>query len=292
MIWGHGHRARKMNASGMNNCLIYIHIGDSNQGGPIVEDEGFDVKYQSSANVKIYYKPTRTITDDGSWEFYRTRLNPVITRYPGVGVLDGSSLGVGPDQAFVYALSQDTTLKKVKRYIKVAVGGSTLLTKSGSDNDWNLANAEILTSFYLFFTRVALSKLPDEKIRNPKFAGVVVRLGTNDCATGAWDQSAFTSAVPAFCGYIRALLGAPTMPIYWVQVRSDLGSAAGFDATAVSQCRTILSNCQSGGSTPISGFTLLNYDADSIQGDGVHFDIPAFLSQGESEAETLIALGE
>lgn len=296
MMFNHQAVRGQTNFKGLNNCLIYIHIGDSNQGGPIVEDVGFDPKYQSSDKVKIYYKSNRLITDNGEWQYYSTRLTPIINRYPGVGVMDGSSLGVGPDQAFVYALSQDTTIKKIKRYVKVAIGGSTLTPKSGLDNDWSQISGETSELFIVFtnyFTRVGLGKLKDsDGIRNPKFAGVVIRLGTNDCATGQWNQATFLAAVPAFCAAIRAYLAAPTMPIYWVQVRSDLGSASGFDATAVSQCRTILSDCQAGGATPISGFTLLNYDADSIQGDGVHFDIPAFLRQGEEEAETLIALGE
>lgn len=289
MIFGH---VRKSDNSGLNNCLIYMHIGDSNQGGPIVEDMGFDPKYQSSNSVKIYYKSDRTTTDDGEWQYYSTRLTPTINRYPGVGVMDGSSLGVGPDQAFVYALSQDTTIKKIKRYVKVAVGGSTLLPKGSTDNDWSLTTFELFTMYTLYFTRYGLSKLNIEGIYNPKFAGVVVRLGTNDCVTGSWNQANFLAAVPAFCQAIRDVLGAPNLPIYWVQVRSDLGSAPTFNATAVLQARQILSDCESGGATPISGFTLLNYDSDSIQADGVHFDIPAFLSQGASEAATLIALGE
>ena len=275
-----------MNMRGVDNVLLYVHIGDSNQGGPVAKPGGWDTKYDTS-NMYVYYKDNRTSADDGLWRLYSDIAAPYVSRYPGVQAVAGN---VGPDQAFIYALDQDTTVKRKKRYIKVAVGGSTLLTKSGADNDWNPATSvEIFNAFTIYFTRLGLSKLPAENLRNPQFAGVVVRLGTNDCATGAFNQANFTAAVPAFCTALRATLG--PVPIYWVQIRSDLGSASGFDATSVSQARTILSNCQSGGSTPISGFTLLNYDSDTVQADGVHFDAPSFLRQGAEEAAALIALG-
>lgn len=292
-MFGHVRVKGEPQVANRNNCNIYIHIGDSNQGGPVLESSvgNWDNKYNSSDSIKLYYKDNRTSADDGEWQLYNTRSEPYHNRYPG---LQATTLGVGPDQAFIYTLSQDTTIKKIKRYIKVAVGGSSLLAQGGVDNEWAPTSGELSELFAVFvkyFVKAGLSKLPLEGIRNPIFKGIIVRLGTNDCKTGAWNQANFASAVPAFCSAVRSYLGAPSVPIYWVQVRSDLGSASGFDATAVSQCRTILSDCQSGGATPISGFTLLNYDSDSIQADVIHFDVPAFLRQGEEEANAMIALG-
>lgn len=285
------HIKGQTNYSGVNNAMIYIHIGDSNQGGPIVEDPGFDPKYQSSDKVKIFYKVDRLVTDNGSWQYYSTRLTPIINRYPGVGVMDGSSLGVGPDQAFVYALTQDTTIKKLKRYIKVAVGGSTLLSLAGSDNDWNPALTEVSELFRVFtnfYTRAGLSKLVEsDGIRNPKIAGIIVRLGTNDCKAVNWNQSAFNAAVAPFIAAIKSYLGRQDIPFYWVQMHDELHLGSGWNSTDVNECIAVLESYEG-----IGAFTLLNYDSDTVQADKVHYDIPSFLRQGEEEANTLIALGE
>lgn len=296
MFFNHLAVRGQTNFNGVNNCLIYIHIGDSNQGGPIVEDGGFDPKYQSSDKVKIFYKEDRLATDNGSWQYYSTRLTPIINRYPGVGIMDGSSLGVGPDQAFVYALTQDTTIKKIKRYVKVAVGGSTLLALGGSDNDWSVVSpesSELFRVFTNFFTRVGLSKLVEaDNGRSPKIAGIIVRLGTNDCKTANWNEANFTAGVPAFITAVRNYLSDQNIPIYWVQMHDELGSAATWDVTSVNECRAVLQSFTAGGGSPISGFTLLNYDSDTVQADKVHYTIPSFLRQGEEEANALIALGE
>lgn len=278
-----------------SNANIYIEIGDSNAGGPVAEPGGFDSKYESSSRVKIFYKPTFTATDNGEWQYYSTRATPTINRRPGY---EPVTYAVGADQSFVWELGQ-SSLRKDLRYIKFAIGGSTLIPVAGSDNDWtpNKANTtpELFNVFATYFYQKAMEKLGNvEGVHNPQVKGVVVRLGTNDCTTANWNQATFIAAIPDFCNRLRQILGSQNIPIYWVQVNANLSSSplGTWTGTNVGQCRTAISNCASGGSTPITNFYVLNFDADPLESDGVHYTPDAFISQGEEYASTLIALGD
>jgi hypothetical protein len=277
-----------------NKCNIYIEIGDSNAGGPVTEPGGFDAKYQSSDRVKIFYKPDLTSTVNGSWQLYSTRATPTINRRPG---FVPGSFSVGADQSFVWNLGQ-SGLKSDLRYIKFAIGGSTLISVASDPNDWNPDSTEAFELFYrfnTFFYRQAMNILGDtDRVKDVEIKGVVVRLGTNDCTTANWNQATFLAAVPRFVLMLRNILGNQSIPIYWVQVNTNLSSAAGgaWNATNVGQARTIISNCASGGATPITNFFVKNYDADPLESDGVHYTADSFITQGEDYATTFIALGD
>jgi hypothetical protein len=278
-----------------NGANVYIEIGDSNAGGPVAEPVGFDSKYQSSDKVKIYFKPSQTSADDGTWQYYSTRSAPIANRRPGYPD-PNPTFAVGADQSFVWEMGQQISLKRELRYFKYAVGGTTLLN-TGATTDWypDGVETDLFHILERFFIRKGLEDLyTEESICDVKIKGVVVRLGTNDCKTATWNQANFIAAIPVFCSTLRYLLGSQEIPIYWVQVNTNLASSplGTWNSTNVSQCRTALSNCTVGGSTEISNFYLLNFDADPLEADGVHYTSDAFISQGEEYASTFIALGD
>lgn len=279
-MFGHVYTKGQVQAKNIKNASIYVEIGDSNAGGPILESGSFPTIYQSSTRVKIYYKPTVTSTDDGYWQYYDTRSNP-INRRPG---LITGSYAVGADQAFVYGLT-NSTLGKELRFFKLGIGGSTLLAQAGSDNDWSTTSLELFQSFYKNFVKIGVDKLAQEGFRDPMMKAVIVRLGTNDCKISNWNQANFVAAIPIFVTAIRAQTGFANVPIYWVLPKSDLPSASTgeWNSTNVNQCRTAISNCISGGSTQIANFFTLNYDALTTA-DGIHYDENSFITIGASEA--------
>jgi hypothetical protein len=296
-------RKRPFNPLQYNRCNIYIEIGDSNAGGPVLEPVGFPSYYQLSDRVRIlyrpdfvdgfsFYSPENVVNHDASWLLYRTR-DP-INRRPGY---IAATEAVGADQSLVYTLG-NSTLKHDLRYYKFGIGGSTLIQVAGLDNDWSPDHTtgptlELFTWFTKDFFRPGLALLAREGIKDHDVKGVVVRLGTNDCKTANWNQASFIAAIPNFVTRLRDVIGA-TVPIYWVQVHADLASAPGalWNGTNVTQCRTAISNCASGGSTEISNFFVLNYDADTLDADGVHYSPDSFISQGEDQANIFIALGD
>lgn len=290
----------------INEINIYLLVGDSNQNGAIEEPGDMDAKYLTinpNPRVKIYYKPDRSSTDNGEWQKYSIRIttDENVNRVPGYTYTNPlGPFGWGTDQAFTYRLWEASD--KLSAILKMAKGGSSLITQAGTDNDWQKgeadasADSELYSAFFFYFFGRAIPRLREVDqygIRhgNQRIKGVIIRLGTNDVVTGVWNNTSFVNAIPAFCSQIRAKTR-PDLPIYWAQVRSDLGSEPGgtHPPANVTAARLALTNCTAGGSTEISGFNLLNYDSDTMQADGVHFDADSYESQGLSEANTLMAL--
>jgi hypothetical protein len=284
---------KQYNAKHENTVNIYLEIGDSNAGGPVVEPSGWDTaKYNHNDNVLIFFKPDLLeVNFNGAWEIYRT-LNPA-NRRPGFPYVTTPPYAVGADQSFVYAIGHTELLKNKLAYFKVGVGGSTLITAAGTYNDWNPDNSspdvDLWLNFIKGFTTQGLAALHTYK--NKKIKGVVVRLGTNDCKVASWNQAAFLAAVPRFVAALSLALGEPALPIYWVQVNINSATATGFSLTNVNQVRQILTDCASGGATPITNFYLLNYDSDALESDNVHYTPASFVTQGEDYGNIFIPLG-
>jgi hypothetical protein len=289
----------------INEVDIYILIGDSNQSGALVEPVGMDAKYLNinpNPRVRIFYKPDRGSTENGEWQKYslRATADEDINRTPGTDYAGACPCGFGQDQAFTYRLYEASP--RLSAIIKMAKGGSSLITQSSTDNDWQRSGdadatpfgAELYSSYFFAYLNQGLKALRREDIYGVRHGkqtirGIVIRLGTNDCLTSLWNNTNFVNGIPIFVDQIRSKTR-QDLPIYWVQVHDDLGSEPLGDhpGANVTAARLALTNCESGGSTPITGFTLLNYDAHTLQADGVHFDEDSYESQGVSEANTLM----
>lgn len=296
MMFGQFNQIRNVGVktNGLNNINVYVFFGDSLLGvvlSPVIDEEpvGFDPKYQAANRVIIYHKPDRTSTANGSWQVYKTRATPTINRMPGETVLAEGPYEFGIDQSFVYGMD-NSVIKKNIAVLKVAKGGSMLIARTGVDNDWVPTGNELYLAAINYFVRVGIPNLYALGYRKVTVKAIIISLGTNDCATARWIQAAFLAAVPNFIRLIREELG--NAPIYWGQVRTDLGVVGGFDSTSVGQCRTILTNCKAGGSTAISGFNLIETWESDATIDGVHPDSDSCLARGAALATTMIALGE
>lgn len=289
----------------INEVDFVILIGDSNQNGALVEPVGMNPDYiPVNQRVFIYFKPDRSYDNNGEWQKYSIRetSDENVNRWPGN--VDAVNHYFGQDQSFTYKLGQESS--RLTAVMKVARGGSSLIAQAGSDNDWAKGTgadaaegaAELYSVLFFAFVKNGFRHLR-VKSNNPyglrwgriKYKAAFIRLGTNDCKTGVWNQANFIAGVPALVRQLRVKTD-PNLPIYWIQVRDDLEDAPGgeFTETNVDQVRDAIADCASGGSTAITGFNVVTYETDGLQADGVHFDYDAYVSQGENEADIVLGL--
>ena len=271
----------KSGTAGANNIDIYLRLGDSNEsGGTATEDSSFPAKYHTVLqNAIIYFKPDRTSTNNGSW-LNVSDSNPTINQYSGYAAIGYKTppLGVGPSQSFCYSI--DSLSKSKVGIIKCALGGTKLTS------EWQ-SGGSMYNFFFLYSYPVGMLKLTQFNKANIK--GVVIRLGTNDCATG-YNDATFKAAIPVFVAQIRAATGVSDLPIYWVQVNANLYLAPGgtFTPTNVTAVRAAITACQTVGNPAyIAGFHVLNYDSDALLPDGVHYTQNSCISQGIYEANLM-----
>lgn len=293
------HRIGEAKEQQVNEVDLYFLIGDSNQNGALEEPVGMDAKYLDVADrVLIYYKPDRTSTDDGEWQKYSIRATATedVNRWPGN--THAGTYYFGQDQSFVYKLNNESP--RLSAIIKVARGGSSLISQAGTDNDWakgtledaQPGGAELYSAFFTHFMLRALPALREInkygfKAGRVKTKAIIIRLGTNDCLTGVYNSATFTASVSEFTRMIRRKMDA-TIPIYWVQVRGDLDDAPSGDYTTanVDDARSVINSA----ATVIPEMNLITYETDGLQADGVHFDYDAYVAQGEYEAGLMLSI--
>lgn len=272
--------------SGMNNIDVYLRIGDSNEaGGSATEDSTFPAKYHTVLkNTLIYVKPDRTVTNNGVWYNYSDS-NPTINRFSGYGPIQNIAQpwGVGPDISFAYSI--DSAIKTKVGIIKCALGGTRLLS------EWAVGGS-MYNFFFSYSYPVGVPYLTASlPYKRANIKAAIVILGTNDCTTGNYNDANFKAAIQTMVTTLRTTSGVSDLPIYWVQVNTNLGLVSGFSAASVTSARAALTACATFGNPAyISNFTLLNYDADGLLPDGVHYNQNACISQGIYEAYLMLGL--
>lgn len=291
----------EVNARDINNMDLYIMIGDSNiRGGTALESEytgTWPAAYGNiTDNAKILYKDDRTSESATlRWLNYSTR--SFRNRDPGGGVVgpetpSGGPYSVGFDVSFMHYMRVNSP--RIAGLLKWALGGTTLIGRAGDDNDWNPSStdtSDMWRTFIVYYHQLCNQKAIDIKHFNTRIKGILIGLGTNDCFTGVWNQASFIAAIPNFCTSLRRALGQPSLPIYWIQVRADLSDhpSGDYTVTAVTQARDALAQCD-GGSTPITGFNLLDFESTTSTVDGIHYDADACDAIGLSVGATFLAL--
>jgi hypothetical protein len=254
----------------------YILIGDSNQNGAVYEADAIDSTLISNEKTLVYFKPDRSPVDNGEWQHYSIRKTSAseINRVPGHLPNPQGPYNYGTDQSFIRTITAERQEKIA--IIKMARGGSSLIERSGEENDWSID--DLYPIFKDDFYSIA-----QEKIHHMGYSlnvrGVIVRLGTNDCTKTVWNKEEFESNVHVFLNRLSDDLG-PTVPIFWVQVRQDLYKepAKNHPFAAVTEAREVLSSIKH------PNFHLVNYDTCRVQSDGVHFTADAYKWQGIYEA--------
>jgi hypothetical protein len=285
--FGHVRVVSEKKESAFNNIDVYLRLGDSNERGAATEPGDLDPVYlEDKNNVLIYYKGDLTTTDNGAWEVYNAHQNG----QPGFARPSNPYNNMGTDYSFCHRINSIT--KKKAAVLKLGVGGAFLLPVSGSGNDWSKSNADLFALYVTNYVKAAMPKLAQAGYRNPNFKGVTIRLGTNDVVVGTWNNSSFSTTAQAFIAALRNELSRSDLPVFWVQVREDLGDVnpAVRPQANVDECRATLLTFTSGGGAPISGYTLLDYNADTMSADLIHFSAASYLTQGTSEADLMIGL--
>lgn len=272
-------RRNKTPISNTNTVNIFLRLGDSNEAGGTAKQDGtFPSKYNSVYNnALIYYKPNRSSSDNGLWLNYSDS-NPTINRASGYQPVISTSppYSVGADISFSYSV--DSGYRNKVGIIKTALGG----TKA---TDWS----HTTDSLYLFFrySIYGLGKLSSLNYNGYKIKALIVRLGTNDCA--AYNNATFKAAIQSLVTNVRADMNSPLLPIYWVQVNTNLRST--YSGASVDSARASILACTNIASPAyIQNFNVLNYDADSLLPDGIHYDQNACIRQGIYEANLMFGI--
>lgn len=277
---------------GINALTMYAFIGDSKAtGGVATQPVGWDSKYeQTSARSIILYRDNRTTGDETTlrWLTY----NPHENRFPGYGVVNDPGAGnysVGYDNSFMWYMRQNRV--GCIGLLKWALGGTTLIGRAGADNDWDTSTNEMYRYFVVDYANLAHGRAITAGYYGSNLKAIFVSLGTNDCFTGVWNNTTFPASMLVFVTALRKVLGKPTLPIYWQQVRSDLSShpSGNYTVTAVTQCRGHISNYGSVNSD--SNFHVLDYEGTTSTVDGVHEDSTAVEAIGLDIGATFNALG-
>ncbi len=277
---------KKMTNIRTRTINVYLRIGDSNEaGGSATEDGTFPLKYHTTlSKALIYFKPDRTSNNNGQWLNY-SDTSPYINRFSGYQPVQATSMpyGVGPDISFTYSFDSAATRTPIG-IIKCALGGTKLTS------EW-LSGASMYNFFLPYSYTVGISDLSTiSRFNTINVKAVIVRLGTNDATIAAYNDVNFKAAIQSFTTAIRSVTGLPTLPIYWVQVNSNLPSSIGglYNSTNVNLARAAITACETiGNPALISNFTVINYDSYPLLADGVHYTQDACLAQGFVEYNLL-----
>lgn len=268
---GHANKFAELKARRVNLLSLFGFIGDSKAtGGVVAQPGGWDSKYEQVSNKSlILYRDNRTTGNQTTLRFLQ--YNPHENRFPGYGVVNDVGAGnyaVGFDNSLMWYMRENSG--RCIGLLKWGLGGTTLLARAGADNDWGLSTNEMYRYFVVDYANLAHQRAKEAGYLGTEMKGIFVSLGTNDCFTGIWNNSAFIAALLAFVNALRAVFGKATLPIYWLQVRSDLSShpSGDYTVTSVTECRAAIVAFAS--SDP--NFIVLDYEATTTTIDGVHED--------------------
>lgn len=258
----------------MNRHIPFLMIGDShNVGGVALQSEstlGWNAAYGDvSPKSKILYRDDRT-TDISTvrWlNFVQDGAN--CNRFPGYGAVPFlTTTFAGWDAPFLWYWRTNSQFPVA--LFKWAVGGSTLLSRAGVDNDWSPSNIDMFYYLINYYAKL----FNRDGVRCGPYKAAFVSLGSNDVFTTVWNTSAFTAAIPAFCLALRTALSQPTLPIFWFPPRTDLNAynPTDYPAANITACQTAINNCGSGGSAEIANFFVRQYQANGgTAPDGAHW---------------------
>lgn len=266
---------------------VYIEIGDSNCKGATPVPTPVSANYQGPhINTLIYAKNNLTSTDNGAWAATTQGVNEM----PGYATPYNA---YGDTMAFSYQLGNLLSGYKKAGIIKLGIGGSSLITSAGGDTSWNSTGGTLWAKFRDYFYSIAISKLISQNY-NYSVRGVVIRLGTNDCLVN-YNLAAFKSEIPILVANLRTLIADSNLPIYWIQVRSDLQDRpnpySDPPAGSVAATRQALIDCATVGNPAyISNFTVIesNGSPSDLIADGTHFTATVYEAQGLTNATLMI----
>lgn len=274
----------------MNQHLLVGMIGDSNISGGVTALSGgqwpsayFDV----NPKTKILYRDNRTTGDFSTlrWLTYDPTSNATNNRFPGYGAVGTvTSQFAGIDQPFMWYMRENSP--RPVGLLKWALGGTTLISRSGADNDWSPSNNEMYRYWVVDYAKCHRR----DAVYNSRLRALLIGLGTNDCHSSVWNNTSFRSALPAFITAMRAVFANPSLPIYWIQVRSDLSShpSGDYSVTAVTECRQAITDFCFGGANAISNVFKKDWEFLGGTSDGVHFDADVCEGAGLDFAEDIV----
>lgn len=259
-----------------NNHLLFGMIGDSQiTGGTAPQSEYTGTWPAAYADVsektKILYRDNRTTGDESTvrWLNYSQTTDANNNRFPGYGAIGYLQTALaGIDAPFMWYMRQNGN--RPVGLLKWALGGTTLLSRSGADNDWSPSNNEMYRYWAVDYSNLQRR----DSVYGSRLRAILVSLGTNDCFNGVWNQANFIAAIPIFVIALRAITANPTLPIFWIPPRTDLTdfNPTDYPAANVAQCRDAILDCGAGGTTEISNFFVRDYELDGGTTDGVHWD--------------------
>ena len=276
----------------MNNHLLYGMIGDSNISGGVTALSGGEwpsAYFDVDPRTKILYRDNRTTGDFSTlrWLTYDPTATASNNRFPGYGPVGTvTTQFAGLDQPFMWYMRQNSI--RPVGLLKWALGGTTLISRAGTDNDWGIGNNEMYRYWVVDYAKCHNR----DGVYNSRLRAIIVGLGTNDCHTSVWNNTNFRASMPAFIAALRSVHADPNLPIYWVQVRADLADhpSGNYTLTAVTECRQAITDFCFGGADAISNVFKKDWAHLGGTSDGVHWDADLCQAGGLEIAENFLTL--
>lgn len=289
MLWS-VYKKKQVQMSKVNTHLLYLMIGDSQiTGATTTQPVGWSAAYGDvNEKTKILYRDNRT-TGDYSTLRWLTYVQDGVNgnRYPGYGAAGWLTTALAGIDAPFMSYMRTNSVKPVG-LLKWALGGTTLQSRAGADNDWSVNNNEMYRYLVVDYAKAHNR----DGIHNSRIRAVLISLGTNDCFVSVWNNITFRANIGTFIASLRAVFSNPTLPIYWIQVRSDLSAfdPVNYPAANVTQCRQALIDFSFGGANEIPNVFLYDWEAFGGTSDGVHFDADMAEHGGLEFAEDCLTL--
>jgi hypothetical protein len=247
---------------------IHFLIGDSNCQGQGEPTSAYVNPYDHELNTKIYYRPTRTTTDNGSWQNLQIQVNNNIDLYKDIYF--GSEIRIG------YELGELRPFQD--RIIKWGVPGSRF--EDGTET-WNKDLNDVYTEFKDYVFTPAITKLIAEGF-TPVYKSLTLILGTNDAYTAPsgegdnWYNNAYQ-----FLNDLKTDLGLPSdLKVIIVQA-----PATAPNRPYITDVRTAQYNLVNGRNTgtileAYPNSVLINTDSLAIKTDNTHWNYAGQLALG------------
>lgn len=207
-------------SSGGTYSDVILQFGQSNSEGfdfDYVNNGGYDL---NNANFQIYYKPTVTITDDGSWQTFN------ITGAAGAGNnLNPINKPTNKSHGEELSLCNEITKLGRKIYlIKLAAGATTLCDASTFNTTWGTwyPNSTFSIAYYRAFIDIYI-KPALSKLSNPRIIAVTMHQGESDTQNDA-ASSAYATNLSLFWTTLINELGIPNCQKYICDISYFTGS--------------------------------------------------------------------
>jgi hypothetical protein len=250
-----------------NTIYLHIYLGDSNCTGAGGKNNLLSAQFLGDKDCKIFYKPDRTLVDNGVWQNFNALAN------------SNRAYEVSINQCAMEVFLADklATYQPGKHgIIKYGLGGSEVWQTATAGEDWAKGSNELYNEFVNYVYLPAITKITASGFV-PIVKSITISLGTNDAgaAAGGEGDNFYTNLV-SFCNSLKTDCSLPSN-IKWLILLPPPFAPR----TYLTDTRQAARNFVNGRSTgtvlaAYSNSFLVDCDLLAKQSDNTHYTITGF----------------